>query len=193
MPAACRTYETVPEQSNPTSFHLPWPPAYTYGLNRILSPAQITSCTWSGASAGAYASPWMILPAVPGTVGRGNGSPGVAPIPAPPDIAVAPDVDVPADDAAPALEDPLPLPPGLAPPAALAAGAPASANAAKLGSIRDATRKILFRGPAGLADGLALKEPAPPADSPRDSPQGTGSPAPRMSSPADSAWRQYTH
>ena len=41
--------------------------------------------------------------------------------------------------------------------------------------------RFLFRRPAGLADGLALKEPAPSAGSPRNSPQGTGSPAPRMS------------
>ena len=36
----------------------------------------------------------------------------------------------------------------------------------------------LFRRPAGLADGLALKEPALPAVPPRDSPQQLGSPVP---------------
>src|SRR4051794_37496959 len=40
----------------------------------------------------------------------------------------------------------------------------------------------LFRRPAGLAVGLALKEPAPPVDSPRDSPRELGSPAPRRTS-----------
>src|SRR5207302_1899831 len=34
-------------------------------------------------------------------------------------------------------------------------------------------RLHLSRGPAGLADGLAQKEPALPAESPRDSPQRT--------------------
>src|SRR5271154_1071635 len=143
----------------------------------------------------------MILPVMPGTVGRGNGSAGWAPMPAPPEVPVAlggdiaPAVGVPVAVEAPALEAPPPLALIAAPPAALAAGALASANAAaaaaKLGIIRWGTRKSLFRKPAGLADGLALKEPAPPAGSPRDSPQRIGSPAPRMSWPADSASRQY--
>src|SRR5580693_7349493 len=120
----------------------------------------------------------MILATAPGTVGRGNGSAGWALMPAPPEIEVVPGDDVAVGDDAPV---------------ALAAGALASARTAKLGSIRWGTRKSLFRGPAGLADGLALKEPAPPAVSPRDSPQRTGSPAPRMSWPADSASREYTH
>jgi hypothetical protein len=124
-------------------------------------------------------------------------------MPAPPEVEVVPGDDVAVGDDVPvALGDDVPLvlelPAPLAtvaapPPLALAAGALASARTAKLGSIRWATRKSLFRGPAGLADGLALKEPAPPAVSPRDSPQGTGSPAPRMSWPADSASREYTH
>jgi hypothetical protein len=117
----------------------------------------------------------MILAAVPGTVGCGNGTAGVAPMPAPPEVALAPGgvpdgvALVPLVVAAGAVE--APPPPAWAVAAALAVDALASANAAKLGSIRWATRKTLFRGPAGLADGLALKEPAPPADSPRDSPQ----------------------
>ena len=36
----------------------------------------------------------------------------------------------------------------------------------------------LFRRPAGLADGLALKEPALPTAFPWDSPQQLGSPVP---------------
>jgi hypothetical protein len=162
---------------------MPWPPPTRYGFSRIRSPAQIASWTASGALAGAYASPWMILAVNPGTVGRGNGSAGWAPTPAPPEVEVAAgDDDAPAgdddddaavgDDVPVALEAPFALvaaPPPV--PFALAAGAIASANTAKLGTMRFATRKTLFRGPAGLADGLALKEPAPPAGSPRDSPQ----------------------
>ena len=141
------------------------------------------------------------------------------PMPAPPEVALAvgedvvhsagldpvvvpgdgvPVVPVPVVPIGPVGAVPLAVVPadaGAAPPPpllALAPEAPASARTAKPGSIRCATRKSLFRRPAGLADGLALKEPAPPADSPRDSPQGTGSPAPRMLGPADSASRQYT-
>ena len=120
----------------------------------------------------------MISAVTPGTVGctAGSGDTGTgdgvtagagggtaAPTPAPPE-AVAP------GDGGP---DPFAL-------AAPAVGAPVSANTAKLGSITWATRNGLFRRPAGLADGLALKEPAPPTGSPWDSPQGTGSPAPRI-------------
>ena len=91
----------------------------------------------------------------------------------------------------PALPPPAPV---VAPPPALALAldAPARANAAKLGSIRWATRKSLFRRPAGLADGLALKEPAPPVGSPRDSPQTNWVPRSADVGPADSASRQYT-
>src|ERR1700733_5831506 len=156
----------------------------------------------------------MILPVIPDTVGWGHGSAALVafvlpapPMPAPPDVPVAEGVPVHCPGPcvgplklgsvmAPALVGVVALAPPaeVAPPRvlALAVGAPASANAARDGSMRWATRKTLFRGPAGLADGLALKEPAPPAGSPRDSPQGTGSPAPRMSRPADSASRQYT-
>ena len=64
---------------------------------------------------------------------------------------------------------------------ALAAAGTAAAAIAMLESVVTRARdphSYLFRRPAGLADGLALKEPAPPTDSPRDSPQQLGSPAP---------------
>jgi hypothetical protein len=61
-------------------------------------------------------------------------------------------------------------------PDALALEAPASAAIAQQANIGLDTRKSLFRRPAGLAVGLALKEPAPPADSPRDSPRELGPP-----------------
>src|ERR671922_1363500 len=102
----------------------------------------------------------MISPVTPGMVGRTHGSADAPPMPAPPDVAVA------VGDAvqslgelvgsvvggpaalvcgAPALGAPglAAPPPGATPPAlALALDAPASASAAKLGSIRWATRKV---------------------------------------------------
>jgi hypothetical protein len=71
-------------------------------------------------------------------------------------------------------EVPHPLVPAV--PAALALDAPVSTATAQPTNIGFATRKSLFRQPAGLAVGLALKEPAPPADSPRDSPRELGPP-----------------
>jgi len=61
---------------------------------------------------------------------------------------------------------------GLAPPpggSAAACAAPMQAKAASTGARYPKGRKLdLFRRPAGLAVGLALKEPAPPATRSRD-------------------------
>ena len=77
MPAACSTYETVPEQSYPASFQFRGLPRHVWlEADLVARPDHLLDL--SGASAGAYASPWMILPVVPGTVGRGNGSRGGA-------------------------------------------------------------------------------------------------------------------
>src|SRR3954468_18415396 len=54
----------------------------------------------------------------------------------------------------------------------------ASANSAQM-NIRDLPRTTtLFRRPAGLADGLARKEPAPPVDDHGISPNNLGPPFP---------------
>src|SRR5581483_3450468 len=113
----------------------------------------------------------MISPVVPGTVGLGHGSAAVValtpPKPAPPDVAVAVGVDTHwagLDPVTPlgvvgvvglvALGVPA-LPPaeGMAPPPvlALALVAPASANAAKLGSMKWATRKSSLSWACGVS------------------------------------------
>ena len=73
-------------------------------------------------------------------------------------------------------------PPARAPPVDALAGAAAVPMIVKLNKnvLRARARKppILFRRPAGLADGLALKEPALHTGLPCDSPQQFGSPVP---------------
>src|SRR6185503_5349033 len=106
--------------------------------------AQMACLTASGAAAGAAARPLTIFASTPGTVAWRS----VAP--------VAPGV---AGGAAGGSS--YATPPG--PSAAMAVGAAmsASANSAQM-NIRGVPRTTtLFRRPAGLADGLARKEPAP--------------------------------
>jgi len=101
-----------------------------YGLCRIRLPAQIASCTARGASAGAYATPWMIFATNPGTDGCDGGTTrGLTP--APPEFALVAGWLV----VLALVVTPAP------PPAADAAGAPASASTATLGSRRFETRK----------------------------------------------------
>src|SRR5258708_39360247 len=100
-----------------------------YGEWRILSPAQIARWTWIGAFAGAYASPWMILPTEPATTGCDGVLLGLdEAMPAPPEAPLLePDVAL----GAFLVDVPTPLPP-----AASAAGAPVSASAPRLGRMR---------------------------------------------------------
>src|SRR3954449_10721541 len=56
-PAPWSAKETEPEQSEPLSSHLPWPPPYLYGLLAIWLPAAMICTTCGGAPAGATASP----------------------------------------------------------------------------------------------------------------------------------------
>src|ERR1700754_4885072 len=110
--------------------------------------AQIACLTGSGAPSGAAARPSTIFASTPGTVGCAFTAPGPAGVAA--------------------VGSSYAVPPG--PSAAIAAGAAqsASANSAQI-TIRGLPRTTtLFRRPAGLADGLARKEPAPPVDRPRD-------------------------
>src|SRR4051794_18605414 len=123
--------------------------------------AQIACLTASGAASGAAARPSTICATVPGTVGWAV-APGAGP--------VAGGV---------AGGSPQAPPPG--PEAAHAAGAALkpSTNSTHI-NIRDLPRTTpLFRRPAGLADGLARKEPAPPVDDHGISPKQPGSPVPR--------------
>src|ERR671914_1858716 len=131
------------------------PPPYLYGLSCSRLAAQTACCTSAGASAGAAAVPSGSSCAfVPGTVmssaatGAGAGGTGGGNVTPPVDCAEA-----------------------------------------TLGTARNASRKRanarsenkltnLFRLPAGLADGLALKEPAPHATLDVTRPKQPGSPAP---------------
>src|SRR3954447_10195833 len=124
--------------------------------------AQIACLTASGAASGAAARPSTICATAPGTVGWETVAPGA--------VAVAGGVAGGSSKAAP---------PG--PWAASAAGAALkpSTNSTHI-TIREFPRTTtLFRRPAGLADGLARKEPAPPVDDHGISPKQPGSPVPR--------------
>src|SRR3954447_21510028 len=48
----CSAEEIEPEQSYPSSYHLPCPPPCLYGLNAISLPASMMAVTASGAFAG---------------------------------------------------------------------------------------------------------------------------------------------
>src|SRR4051795_8512449 len=124
--------------------------------------AQIACLTASGAASGAAARPSTICATAPGTVGWETVAPGA--------VAVAGGGAGGSSKAAP---------PG--PWAASAAGAALkpSTNSTHI-TIREFPRTTtLFRRPAGLADGLARKEPAPPVDDHGISPKQPGSPVPR--------------
>src|SRR5689334_3751311 len=77
------------------------------------------------------------------------------------------------------------VPPGATPPGGLAAFALVAQTHMTIrlqtNALLGPNRKTdyLFRRPAGLADGLALKEPALSTESPWNSPQQSGSPVPR--------------
>src|SRR3954452_16816177 len=123
--------------------------------------AQIACLTASGAASGAAARPSTICATAPGTVGWEAVAPGA--------VAVAGGVAGGSSKAAP---------PG--PWAASAAGAALkpSTNSTHI-TIREFPRTTtLFRRPAGLADGLARKEPAPPVDDHGISPNNLGPPFP---------------
>ena len=103
---------------------------------------------------------------------------------APPAVAVvlvrvvAEDSEVRGADAA---KDPEAVPPVEAAIAAGAAGVPPMTSNQEHYIARKYPQDNLFRRPAGLADGLALKEPAPPTATPWNSPQHLGSPVPWLS------------
>src|SRR4051794_25715097 len=124
--------------------------------------AQMACLTASGAASGAAARPLTICATVPGTVGWAPIAPGA--------VLVATGGAEGSSNA---------TPPG--PSAAIAAGGALkhSANSTHI-TIRGLPRTTtLFRRPAGLADGLARKEPAPPVDDHGISPKQPGSPVPR--------------
>src|SRR3954469_24701571 len=123
--------------------------------------ARIACLTASGAASGAAARPATIFATVPDTVGWATAAPGAV---------VGAGVAEGSSNA---------TPPG--PSAAIAAGTALkpSTNSTHI-TIRDLPRTTtLFRRPAGLADGLARKEPAPPVDDHGISPKQPGSPVPR--------------
>src|SRR5215217_6977289 len=117
-----------------------------YGLSWIRLAAKIALRTSAGASAGAAALPsGSSLATVPGTVML-SGWAGAGTYAAPPVLAVG-------DSALATL------------------GSTASTTTTRANARSDFKFKTLFRRPTGLADGLALKEPAPHTGSRRDSPQ----------------------
>src|SRR5919109_1747812 len=144
-PAAWSANETVPEQSAPrvTSNSRLCPPPYRYGRFWSELAAQIACLTCSGASAGAAAVPSASSTAlVPGTSGPvqrpgssigGEGGSGSNAVPPVPGVAA----DAPVGTMTHSTE--------------IRNGATARGN----------NDMDLFRRPAGLAVGLALKEPAP--------------------------------
>src|SRR3954453_5938264 len=77
-PAPCSAKETEPEQSEPVSFQLPWPPPYLYGLLAIWLPAAMMACTCGGAPAGATARPSAPTVALRPLVTAGAGGGGAA-------------------------------------------------------------------------------------------------------------------
>src|SRR3954471_3907489 len=133
-----------------------------YGLSWILLAAEIASWTSAGAPAGAAALPsGRSLATSPGTV----------------ILAAA----VGSEYAAP------PVGAGVVSAAAVP-GSTAPNISMRANARSDFKAKTLFRRPTGLADGLALKEPAPHTDARRDSAQLIGSPV-SCPSARSSAWR----
>src|SRR4051794_41120044 len=138
-----------------------------YGLVLIRLAAKIAFWTSTGASAGAAALPsgrsWARAPGTTMLAGAAGGSEYAAP-------PVCADGDS----------------------ARATAGSTALHTSIRANARSDFKTYDLFRRPTGLADGLALKEPAPHAASRRDSPQLIGSPV-SWPSARSSAWRGNLH